>query len=255
MKEQTNTGANMRFAIGEAGRYCLERYKVEGETYYNEAKAKYNELLQRMAAGAIEPTADEAPVLFGFVELENLRNGIAKAKEQAQPIGADTLTQLLTAYGGNIGRWQLFTDLLKADGVELTREAMAAGLLFAYSTAKADKAEVLGLLLKAKREGLQIGEPIRHLPQTLTIYRGGNVSEQTDGYGLSWTLDAQIAAFFAYRAGDTNGQRVIFETRINKAEVLGFTDSRHEAEVLADINAKHPFPVSVIKASPDTFKK
>ncbi|MCG3884133.1 hypothetical protein I3271_05485 [Photobacterium leiognathi] len=65
---------------------------------------------------------------------------------------------------------------------------------------------------------------VNTLPKEVTIYRGGNHK------GLSWTLDKSQAEWFAKRF-DSN-QTVMIAT-VNKADILHYTDSRGEQEIVA----------------------
>jgi hypothetical protein len=74
------------------------------------------------------------------------------------------------------------------------------------------------------------------LPETLEIYRGFN------GYGKklswSWTLDKNIAWFFAHRLSRLNGKPPTVATgTVSKQNVIGFLGRRSETEIV--VNPKH----------------
>lgn len=62
------------------------------------------------------------------------------------------------------------------------------------------------------------------LPDEFTIYRGG-----VDDTGLSWTLDREIAAWFAKRFKEDHS---VFEKRIQKKDALAYLSGRSEHEII-----------------------
>lgn len=86
-----------------------------------------------------------------------------------------------------------------------------------------------------------------NLPDKITVYRGANKVEATEGFGQSWTLDPDIAEFFAYDYYSTwsfknnsyfaNENRCIYQAIIPKDKVLVYTNSRKEYECI--LNAEY----------------
>jgi len=75
------------------------------------------------------------------------------------------------------------------------------------------------------------------LPEQITIYRGMTLQEkESNNFGISWTLDKNIAVFFAneyQRNYSTNYlQKTIHELTINKNELIAFFNERKEKEVI-----------------------
>lgn len=69
---------------------------------------------------------------------------------------------------------------------------------------------------------------LNSLPETVTVYRGFN---HRDGQkGLSWTLDPDIATFFAKRFGR---QSRIATAVIRKDKILAYLSGRGESEIVA----------------------
>jgi len=80
------------------------------------------------------------------------------------------------------------------------------------------------------------------LPYTVTIYRGTHLNELLDenaDYGQSWTLDKNIAEFFAFEHFNSNNKnnRCIIKAEIKKEYIFGYTSCRDESECI--INPAH----------------
>ena len=75
---------------------------------------------------------------------------------------------------------------------------------------------------------LMMGEEDRQhydaLPDEFTIYRGG-----VDDTGLSWTLDRELALWFANRF---KKDHEVFERKIQKKEALAYLSDRSEQEII-----------------------
>ncbi len=91
-----------------------------------------------------------------------------------------------------------------------------------------------------EREYLMDSEEIaylKNLPEQITIYRGMTEDElKQESFGCSWTLNKDIAYFFAYtyeRNHNTNHlNKVVHEITINKSEVIAFFNEREEFEII-----------------------
>ncbi len=71
------------------------------------------------------------------------------------------------------------------------------------------------------------------LPETVTVYRGGNSASTPAENAYSWTLDINVAYFFACRLG--NGSGTITMGHVAKADILdAFTDGDTEREIIVD---------------------
>lgn len=66
---------------------------------------------------------------------------------------------------------------------------------------------------------------------TVTIYRGVKVNNYR---GLSWTIDKNVAEWFARRFGHNGDKCYIFIGIINKKDILALFNSRNEKEVVCD---------------------
>lgn len=66
---------------------------------------------------------------------------------------------------------------------------------------------------------------------TVTIYRGVKVNNYC---GLSWTIDKNVAEWFARRFGHNGDKCYIFTGIINKKDILALFSSRNEKEVVCD---------------------
>jgi hypothetical protein len=75
---------------------------------------------------------------------------------------------------------------------------------------------------------------LAQLPEKITIYRGGSVSEQkSKKYGISWTLKKEIAENFANVKKLRDGKEMlVFEKEIAKSEVIAYFKNRQEEEII-----------------------
>lgn len=77
----------------------------------------------------------------------------------------------------------------------------------------------------------------KKLPHEFTIYRGMSKEEfNSKDFGFSWTLDRKIANFFAndyiHNYNKINESGLIYETRVQKKNVIAFFDERKEKEII-----------------------
>lgn len=78
---------------------------------------------------------------------------------------------------------------------------------------------------------------LNELPGQLRVFRGMAMNEfVSKDYGVSWTLDYEVAKYFASKYSrnfSTNGnRRVIVAKTINKENVIAYMDGRSEKEIL-----------------------
>lgn len=107
--------------------------------------------------------------------------------------------------------------------------------------------ETLNAILasKTEKDKAKTMEALEQLPDTLTIYRGGNSASVPYSEAYSWTLDINVANFFACRRG--TGEGWIVEAEVAKQDVIdAFLDTRDEKEVFVDpsnVNVRSVTPV------------
>lgn len=77
-------------------------------------------------------------------------------------------------------------------------------------------------------------EFLASLPDKITIYRGGSVTEQkTKKYGISWTLNREVAEQFAnVKTIRDKKEMIVIEKEINKSEVIAYFNQRQEEEII-----------------------
>lgn len=95
--------------------------------------------------------------------------------------------------------------------------------------------ELLGAILDSKTDEdcAKTNAAIQHLPETITIYRGGNTASADYREAYSWTLDINVANFFATRRGSHDGY--IVEAKVKKSNIIdAFLDDRSEEEIIVD---------------------
>lgn len=71
---------------------------------------------------------------------------------------------------------------------------------------------------------------LKELPDEVAIYRGGNSESQPYDKAFSWSLDINIANFFASRLGSAGGY--IATAKVKKSEIIEYIDGRGEEEVV-----------------------
>ena len=94
------------------------------------------------------------------------------------------------------------------------------------------KTEFLNMFKKANKQFLMSQEEqsvLNQLPETITVYRG--LQRNASPEALSWTLDKNIAEWFANRF-DNNGE--VIKATINKKYVFAYIDGRGEKEIVLD---------------------
>jgi hypothetical protein len=75
------------------------------------------------------------------------------------------------------------------------------------------------------------------LPSNFVIYRGMTEREfKSKSFGVSWTLNKEVAEFFAYRywrnLATKNLKKTIHELTINKSDVIAYFHGRQEYEII-----------------------
>ena len=75
---------------------------------------------------------------------------------------------------------------------------------------------------------------LNKLPNEITIYRGGSKTElKTKKFGISWTLDKNIAENFAnVKSIRDKKEMVVIEKIISKKDVVAYLISRKEEEII-----------------------
>lgn len=87
----------------------------------------------------------------------------------------------------------------------------------------------------------------KHLPDYVTLYRGGHINEASTKYGISWTTSRPVAEFFAFR--HTTESRAVFGTIVPKTSIRAvFTDREEKECLLID-----PISVEVVTTYPTEF--
>ena len=71
--------------------------------------------------------------------------------------------------------------------------------------------------------------------ETVTLYRGEPCRTEHSPFGLSWTTDKEVAAFFAVRSDDASNP-IVYRTEIPVSKILWHSDGRLEKEVIFDLN-------------------
>lgn len=93
--------------------------------------------------------------------------------------------------------------------------------------------DTLSALLHSKTDAdrQRTTEKLAQLPDTFSVYRGGNSASTPYGKAYSWTLDINVANFFACRRGEHEGYLV--EAEVRKQDVIeAFLDDRNEQEII-----------------------
>lgn len=87
---------------------------------------------------------------------------------------------------------------------------------------------------KTAEDHMRTAEQLKELPDTLLIYRGGNTASTPATEAYSWSLDINVANFFACRRGIGHGY--IAEAKVSKEKIIDafLTDGHNESEVIVD---------------------
>lgn len=75
-----------------------------------------------------------------------------------------------------------------------------------------------------------------NLPEKVTVYRGVQERSEKSIKGLSWTLDIDVAKWFASRLGQ---EGYVYESIISKEHILAYFGQRGESETVVDPNQLH----------------
>lgn len=97
---------------------------------------------------------------------------------------------------------------------------------------------------KTAKDRAKTVEQLKDLPEKLTIYRGGNTASTPYSEAYSWSLDINVANFFACRQG--TGEGYIAEAEVDKKDIFeAFLNNRGEQEICV-----HPKDITVVQAFP-----
>ena len=87
---------------------------------------------------------------------------------------------------------------------------------------------------KTQEEIDEINNKLSSLPDEVTIYRGGNSASVPYDEAYSWSLDINVANFFAARRGYSDGY--IATATVNKNDILDYFPNNSEKEILVNPN-------------------
>lgn len=73
---------------------------------------------------------------------------------------------------------------------------------------------------------------LRHVPDTITVYRGENSASASYEFAYSWSLNIRGAKKHAIRRG--NGSAIVRKGEVNRKDVLEYIDSRGEQEIIVN---------------------
>lgn len=75
---------------------------------------------------------------------------------------------------------------------------------------------------------------LKKMPSPITIFRGGSPREEnTKRYGISWSLDREIAKMFASKKElQTKKEMIVIKKRIPKTKVIAYFKERNEEEII-----------------------
>lgn len=171
-------------------------------------------------------------------------------------VTADDLNDAFTLSGNN-NRWQILIDLLPALPSGTPARELSDIIRFCYVSGRPTKETACNILFRdypdldvSDTDGRRV---YQELPPYVEIYRGCNASEETDGYGLSWTLRRDIAEFFAFRhMGDTfPDNRAVYKTTVRKEEIRAVFMERNEHEII--YYCPDGFPVVPVTDKPTDY--
>lgn len=136
--------------------------------------------------------------------------------------------------GNQLENFVEFADEL--EDKEYWKELASAYQLQDYSEINFELYKVLFSAKRGFKEYLMSKEDrefLIALPEILTIYRGCSGKEiKHNLYGISWTLNKEIASQFADRKKILAGKSSVVERTIKKSEVIAYFNSREEEEII-----------------------
>ena len=110
---------------------------------------------------------------------------------------------------------------------------------------------------KTESDKARTATAVKNLPETITVYRGGNTESADYAEAWSWTLDINTANFFASRRG--RGPGYIVEAQVNNADIIdAFLDNRDEQEIIvapADVRFVREIPIHGLDFLKDALPK
>jgi hypothetical protein len=168
-------------------------------------------------------------------------------QEQEQELRANWQMRLQRAREAALQRdWDRALDLMEKPSrlgllsdwwhqCDMTDEELRAVLPGTWSDAEPDDTEEqwLALWVDATESGRVETEP---LPEgdPLTIYRGEPAEPGDGALGIAWSLDRDVATFFALRPPWSSGTGVVIEATVPRSAILGYVTDRNESEVIID---------------------
>lgn len=136
----------------------------------------------------------------------------------------------------SFNRWEMFKYL--CDYTFMTPAAKGRAFGFAYTNGKCDLDDFDYYLEGIERKYIMNKEEMSYfnsLPDMVTIYRGTSTDEfENKEYGTSWTVNPNVAEFFAYNYTMTKdeGERCVLQTQVPKDNIIAYLNDREEYEVL-----------------------
>lgn len=89
------------------------------------------------------------------------------------------------------------------------------------------QAAIIDLFRQASSARLRAAGDVWNSGGPLTVFQGRSADH--DGAGLSWTLDVELARWFARRYSDP----VIWSGVVDEADVLAYVNRKEEQEIIA----------------------
>lgn len=139
------------------------------------------------------------------------------------------LQRIIARYGRSVeGLYELFMDVYNESDFGCNELGRATLETVVAAKTEADKQRTAAAIAEDER--------CQCVP-FITVYRGGNSESAHYTEAYSWTLDINVANFFACRLG--NGPGYIAIGRIKKEDIIEVLDERGEAEVLVPPQRVH----------------
>lgn len=130
---------------------------------------------------------------------------------------------------------------LKYAAPDLSKQNLALFLSHAWTITESpnsdpnlNQKELLSMFRSVEPQMLMDGEEyaiFQGLDDVMTVYRGVTSYNAKNVKALSWTLDRDVAEWFAHRYGEDG---TVYEARIGKEHILAVFTSRNESEVIVD---------------------
>lgn len=233
-----NYQAEGYYAVYWTAETFLEKFGVDPEkVFYTKSLGVSSLYFNRNTLAAM-------PLNLEFLQLEKdgtqkYISGLHRAiKDREQAVASDNYTMSIDTLAPSM-RMDYFRMLIEKRGTDFPGLYSLFISTYKYSDYgfKNFDSQLFSDILKAKTPGddEKTSKQIENLPEVINVYRGGNSASTPYNKSFSWSLDINVANFFAARRGSGDGYIAV--GTVKKSDIIeAFLDDDSEQEVLVDPN-------------------